>query len=304
MYKSGWKDLFTYTKGERRGIFLLSAIIILILIYNILGPFSIMEERDFANFKNNIAKYEARLDSIKEYKTVALKSKKSKKKVLSKSNMHYFDPNSISKSEWLEFGVKEYQAKSIMKYIRKGGSFSNPDDLRKMYCLSKSECSILIPFVKIKSEEVCSLDDDFEIMSFTPKQYNFELNTVSFDSLLEIHGIGPSTAKAIIKYRDILGGYYNIEQLKEVYNIDSAKYLSISTSFYVDASLMDTLKNINTATYYSLKRHPYINKAMAYKIVEYRNQNGKYTDLEQMKNIDAINDSIYNRIYRYFAPLK
>ena len=304
MDKYDWKDLFTYTKKERKGILMLSLIIFAVILYNVFGPFITPQARDFSEFEASIKRYNAALDSIEKAKnTQKTKAfyKKSKSKTL---NLHSFDPNTITKSEWLDIGIKEYQAKSILKYIRKGGSFNVPEDLKKMYCLSKDECKALIPYVNIVRAKKNDYGDQGEFKTFKKKNYNFELNTVSFDSLLEIRGIGPSTAKGIIKYREKLGGFYEVEQLKEVYFIDSAKYISIYSSFHAIDEFIKPALDINKGTYYTLKKHPYISKSMAYSIVEYRNINGSYSSVEQLKNIAIVNDSIYNRIYRYFAPIK
>ena len=123
---------------------------------------------------------------------------------------------------------------------------------------------------------------------------------VSFDSLLEINGVGPSTAKAIIAYREKLGGYYSIEQLQEVYLIDSAKYESLVSNFYVNTDSIHPYLHLNTDDYYSLKKHPYISKKMAYDIQQYRDNNGEFSNIEQLKNVNSINDSIYMRLYWYF----
>ena len=45
--------------------------------------------------------------------------------------------------------------------------------------------------------------------------------------LLFIKGIGPKRASRIIKYRNRLGGFKNINQLNEVYGIDSTVYINL-----------------------------------------------------------------------------
>ena len=304
MNNTEWKDLFAYTKNERRGILMLSLIIAVLIIYNVFGPFSTTEATDFSEFEASVTRYNAIIDSINKVKSAGKHNTYYKQRKIDVINLHYFDPNTITKDEWLELGIKDYQAKSILKYINKGGSFNVPKDLLKMYSLSKNECEILMPYVRIVHKKEAVLDKEYVIKKYVPKIYDFELNTVTFDSLLEISGIGPSTAKGIIKYREKLGGFYELEQLKEVYFIDSAKYISVNKSFHINTDSIKPTLDLNKGTYYTFKRHPYISKSMAYSIVEYRNMYGDYKSIDQIKNIAIINDSIYNRIYRYFAPIK
>ena len=43
-----------------------------------------------------------------------------------------------------------------------------------------------------------------------------ELNTADSAMLDAVRGIGPYYAKKILRYRELLGGYYSVEQLKEI----------------------------------------------------------------------------------------
>ena len=54
--------------------------------------------------------------------------------------------------------------------------------------------------------------------------------------------------------------------------------------------------NINTATADELASLPGITKARAEKIVKYRDENGFFSSLEDLKNIDMINDKLIESI--------
>ena len=297
-----WKDLLTYNKDERRGILVLIFIILSLIIYNVYGPFESKKEVDFTEFELTVAKLKKAAKEEKLAKKKSYKSYTKKKKLEFK--LHYFNPNTITKADWLKMGLKEYQAKSITKYIRKGGSFKSAEDLRKMYCLNDKECDLLIPYVKLPKKVVAKKETKKPYKKFIPKVYYFELNTVIFDSLLQIRGIGPSTAKAIINYRKRLGGYYSVQQLMEVYLINVEKFTSISNNFYVNTDSLKPYIDLNSGNYYSYKKHPYVSNIMAYNINAYREMHGDYKHISDLKNVEGINDSIYKRIYRYFAPLK
>ncbi len=295
---SNWKELFVYDKEERRGVSVLIIIILALILYHIYSPFAIRNDTDFTEFKNYIAYSRYLADSS------SLANSNIKKNITAKKefnfNLFYFNPNTISKKGWQKLGLKEYQAKSIRKYIRKGGTISSPNDLRKMYCLSQGECDLLIPYVKIEQLEVVELEDKVWTKTYIPKVFHLELNTVQFDSLLEINGVGPSTAKAILAYRKKLGGYYNIKQLQEVYLIDSAKHIKLSPNFYINTDSIHPYLNLNKDDYYLLKKHPYISKKIAYNIQQYRDNNGEFSNIEQLKNVEGINDSVYLKLYWYF----
>ena len=61
-----------------------------------------------------------------------------------------------------------------------------------------------------------------------------------------------------MNYRNLLGGYYSVTQLNEVYGIDEERYNALKSWFTVDTSLVFKL-DVNRLPQDSLSRHPYIN---------------------------------------------
>lgn len=57
--------------------------------------------------------------------------------------------------------------------------------------------------------------------------YPINLNTCTYDDLVSIDGIGDSRAQAILEYRDYLGGYTDVSQLKDIRGIGDATFAKI-----------------------------------------------------------------------------
>ena len=89
-----------------------------------------------------------------------------------------------------------------------------------------------------------------------------EINTADTTILKKIPGIGSVYAKRIVKYRNLLGGFYSVEQLSEVYGIDAEKYQALSPWFTADPALIDSLA-INQISSKRLSSHPYVNYRQA-----------------------------------------
>ena len=60
------------------------------------------------------------------------------------------------------------------------------------------------------------------------------INTATESELDTLSGVGPATAKAIIQYRNQVGAFSSIEEIKEVKGIGDAKYSSIKDSITVE----------------------------------------------------------------------
>jgi len=126
------------------------------------------------------------------------------------------------------------------------------------------------------------------------------INTSDTVSWKKIKGIGSKRALQIIKYRDLLGGFQNLDQIKEVYSINDSLFDSFKDVLIIKDSTLSCL-NINLSTVEELKKHPYINWNIANSIVSYRNQHGQYVSLDELLKIRILNNEIYLKIVSYLT---
>ena len=207
-----------------------------------------------------------------------------------------FDPNILSKDEWLIMGLQENTVDAIINYRDKGGYFYTNDDFRKIYTLSDEEFIILEPYIRLEYD---SINND----SFTAVNTNrlmIELNSADTLDLQQLKGIGPSYARRIVKYRRKLGGYIYKEQLLEVYGMDSTRYAGFAEHIYVNTDSVKKI-NINIASVKDMIRHPYIEFYMAKSIITYKKEIVNYTELEQIKNAKLIYDELFQKIAPYLS---
>jgi DNA uptake protein ComE-like DNA-binding protein len=125
-----------------------------------------------------------------------------------------------------------------------------------------------------------------------------ELNSADTLDLQQLKGIGPSFAKRIVKYRDMLGGYYSKTQLLEVYGMDSIRYNGFKDFIIVNTDSVKKI-DINKATIKQLIKHPYIEFYTAKSIVNYRIKVGKYSDVTQLKDSSLVYTELYQKIAPY-----
>ncbi len=141
-----------------------------------------------------------------------------------------FNPNKLPSEQWSKMGLKDWQIKVIKNYEAKGGHFYKKEDFKKMFCISPSEYAILEPYISIPDEKKEYAEAKTQVKE-VHKRALVDLNTADSVTLLSLYGIGPSFAKRIMKYRNLLGGFYNKTQLLEVYGFDQdrlIKYWSIA----------------------------------------------------------------------------
>lgn len=215
-----------------------------------------------------------------------------------------FDPNKLTATQWQELGLSDKQIQNIKNFEAKGGKFRRKEDLLKIYTLSQNDYKRLEPYIQISAAPVASpvREDGGSRTKATRDQKAalpvLDLNTVDSLVLLALPGIGPVFASRIVRYRDLLGGFHAISQLKEVYGLDTAKYRQIEPYLQVDSSDVKRIR-INEVDFDELRKHPYINAKYARLILAYRKQHGAYTALEDLSKIPVFDEKYLRKIAPY-----
>lgn len=194
-----------------------------------------------------------------------------------------FDPNEINLEQWQELGLSPKQAQSIVNYRNKGGKFYQPSDLQKMYTITPQKYDQLLPFIRVKAG-TGSTHRKFAKQPIAKPRSIIELNGADTTKLDEIKGVGAAFARRIVKYRDRLGGFYSIDQLQEVFGIDSAKFEEIKDQVSLDVSLIQKI-DLNTATFETLKNHPYLNYKQINALLQYRKQHGAFLAIDDLRKV-------------------
>ena len=125
-----------------------------------------------------------------------------------------------------------------------------------------------------------------------------ELNSADTLDLQALSGVGPAYAKWICDYRDKLGGFARIEQLKEVYKMTSELYQKLIPQVALDATTIRKI-DINTASFKEILRHPYLDYYLTKKIIEHRTTEGLFKTLDDLKAIYLLDDITFEKVKPY-----
>lgn len=170
--------------------------------------------------------------------------------------LHAFDPNQASFEELCSLGLSEKTARVLIKFRGKGFVFRNKDDLKKVYGMDEALFAKLSPYISIAGKsELHNTPKTTDVKNV--KANIIELNSADSTALTALNGIGPAFAKRILKYRELLGGYSNKEQLREVYGLNEELYDKIQASVNVNESLIRKI-NLNEGDFKAINKHPYL----------------------------------------------
>ncbi len=196
------------------------------------------------------------------------------------------DPNKADYEELAGIGLPAFVSTNIIKYREKGGIFKTPEDLLKIYGMD----SILYDHVRrnIQMDSVKMYSPGKPSHKSGPgySDKKLNINTASADQLIHLKGIGPVLSQRIVAYREKLGGYYNTDQLKEVYGLNDSTYFLIHPFLSVSGRLKKLF--IPELSFKEVLRHPYIDYETTklvknISIIDFEND---LTELIENKKID------------------
>ncbi len=228
-----------------------------------------------------------------------------------------FDPNELPTEQWVMLGLSEKQADAIHRYEAHGGKFRTKRDLARMRVIDPDLFAQWEPYIQLPDSLVRQQRERFTREPW-PKDtarwerkvpgemagraQQVELNTADSATLVAVNGIGPAFARSILRYRDRLGGFTTIEQLREVPILrdkpDAVEKLM--AKLLVDPSMARQLK-LNTCSVEDLAKHPYMNWKVAKALIAYRAQHGPFLRVEDISQCVLVTDSIRERIAPYLT---
>lgn len=308
--KSWINPVFSLTKSEQRAILFTLFLIIIVISLNLLLPYFLKKEAtDYSVFRNEIERFRHEqqmiADSIR-IEQLQNRGELSEELAEQKLNPFPFNPNQLPVEVWQQLGLSEKQIKTIKNYEAKGGKFNRKEDLEKMYSISKAEYTVLEPFIRIPpafKSKISPIESSIEIKKPKKKSIrylNVEINSADSSAFVNSLKLPPWIANRIVSYRNLLGGFYNAAQLKEVYGFDTIHFYKIDKYMQVDTSLIVQI-NINAAGFKEILRHPYISYEITKEIVNYRNSRGLFRTTQQLQELGILSESTYIKVKPYLS---
>jgi competence ComEA-like helix-hairpin-helix protein len=247
-----------------------------------------------------------KLDSLIRIWDVRLPEKKGEI-AAEKLNLVAFNPNTATMGNFVTLGFSQHLATRIVNYREKGGKFRIKSDLLKIYGVDSAFYQRVYPFIALPEREATKekAGKKYEIkkpLIIAKAREKFDLNNADTSQLKKIYGIGDKLSLRIIKYRDVLGGFVDMDQLKEVYGLDSLVINRLIENSTIQNEFQPKKININTASEKQLSAHPYLSK-VAKAIVSYRFQHGEFKAVEDIRNVSSLNEKTIQRIIPYLTVI-
>lgn len=218
-----------------------------------------------------------------------------------------FDPNEIDSSGFVQLGMSPRQASAMIRFRKTSGGFRDKGEVRRARVLSQKLYQQWEPWMVFKSSSKTMIrtlkPDSLLIGKKVKRQYIvLDLNRADTMDLNDLPLIGAGRARAIVNYRERLGGFHSLEQLLEIRAIPDSVFEVISGCLVIRSGIYRKI-DLNHLPVDSL-RHPYLPKQLARMIVSYRDQHGVYANIEELRKLPLADDEIIRKLapYLIFNP--
>ncbi len=261
----------------------------------------------FISYREKVKPFQTKMDLFKIYgidsslvvlllpyvQIHQLETKQKKQLPISKEpekvdSLFEFNPNTISLAELRKLSFSEKLANTFINYRDAIGGFKSINQIKNIYGLSNDFFDQLSPYILLPELE----KEEAKLI--------VEINAATATDLILLDGIGEVLSNRIVKYRNYLGGFYSIEQLRRVYGLSETTFEQIKMSLTVDTTLIEAI-NINFAGISELKKLPACNEKIAEQIIENRSKNGAFRNIDQLKLI--LNEKEFD-ILKYYLTVK
>ncbi len=211
-----------------------------------------------------------------------------------------FDPNFAKKEVLKSYGLNNFQVSNIVAYRNKGGTFKQNTDLLKIYGMDSLAYNKIERYIKFENTEKADSAVAKENIPVVKEYLKVELNKADTTQLKKLNGIGSVYAARIIKYRELLGGFYSKQQLLEVYGFSEETYRNVEGQIVIDTLLIKKIR-INFAEYRDLIRHPYFNKSQTTAILNAKDKDGPIKEIADLKHIQTLEPEFIDKIRPYIT---
>ena len=292
-----FKSHFWYHKSQRNGIFIL---ILLIVVFQFIIVFVDFYSEEKVNIDTpKVIAFHHQIDSLSK-----IGSENSRLKIFP------FNPNYITDYKGAQLGMSLVEIDKLLAFRKTGKFINSRKEFQKVTTISDALLNSISPYFKfpnwvVERNQNMQLSTSRDTRLFAKKSKyiltSTDINLAVKEDLKTINGIGEKLSERIIKYRSKLQGFSTLNQLYEVWGLDTEVVGKLLLVFKV-INLPNIKKiNVNTVSFRELLKNPYLDYELCKKIFEYKDEVAELQDISELKNIIGFPLDLYDRIVLYLV---
>lgn len=276
-----WKDYFSFTAKEQRGILILCTLILLLTGTRLMLPVVMSNNHNLTITR----------DSLPAFRPSTLGMEPMGMSDVLEAKLFMFNPNEVTYQELVGFGVPASTAGNWVRYLEKGGRFRSKSDVGRVYGMDKGVLERISPFM------VFEMDKKVSIRVTENRVSGFHLDLNRADSII-VDELAWSKSM-----RDTLMLWQKTHWFPQRYASDRLKSWTLDSLLAVKPTLQ--IRNvyrasnnftieINTADTSDWAGLRGIGPVLSRRIVAYRKALGGFVSIEQIGEVEGISPVLLN----------
>lgn len=273
------KSYFVFTSAQRTGLLLLFVLIILIQAFLFFVDFS--TEKTISSEEKQWLSLQTQVDSLK------------KNQSLQKFRIYPFNPNFITDYKGYQLGMSVEEIDRLLEFRSQNRFVNSAEEFQNVTKVSDSLLAKISPYFKFpdwvnkRKSTVLNQSTTKKVFDKKPSVVLKDINQATAEDLIKVYGVGPVLSERILRERNKLGSFVDMEQLAEIWGLSEEVVVEIKRNFTVLSKAEIKKVNINEASVKELSNFPYFKYALAKEIVIFRSMNGGIKNAEDLEKING-----------------
>ncbi|HSI69864.1 MAG TPA: helix-hairpin-helix domain-containing protein [Gillisia sp.] len=283
---------FVFNRSQQNGIFLLVLIIVVLQLAYLFYNFA-PSEAEFTTENEEVIRLQQKIDSARTAAALA-----------DTVRIFPFNPNFVTDYRGYTLGMSTEEIDRLHVYRAGDKWINSAEEFQKITGVSDSLLKKISPYFQFPEWVTSGRSSSVRnagVAITKPSEEKKGLNTASLEELMEVRGIGEVLAGRIVNYRNKLGGFVSDLQLKDVYGLSFEVREQLLREFTVKDPPAYEIYNINKATVLELSSVPYIDYELAREIVNYRLLHEHIRSFEELAKINSFPSEKIDRIALYLT---
>ena len=183
---------------------------------------------------------------------------------------------------------------TVGKIANQAGGFTKEADLERINLVHKINDNVMLE-IKSKSERVMP-NSNSSVSNNNVSKSNVSKSNVSNNNVSNNNVSNNNVSNNNVSNNNVSNNNVSNNNVSNNNASNNKPAMKIVKGIYEEESVDDVQVNINTADKEKLSKLPGIGNSVAEKIVKYREENGAFETIDDLKNVSGIGESKFNKI--------
>lgn len=264
---NNFKALFMFDSKQQKGLFVLICLLLVAFafyFYKMTRPITSAGLVD-------TSVYQLKIDSLQR-----IANRK-------RDTIYPFNPNYITDYRGYKLGLTTAQLDRLFRFRESGKWINSTQDFQTVTQVEQQWLDSISPYFKFPAwVHKPKGTNNYKPYNNTKTVVTKNINAATQEDITKVYGIGPAISGRIIKERERLNGFIDMQQVRGVYGMSDSTMVRLKEYFYLTPPPGFKKIALNKATQDELSSIPYINDYLAVELIKQRTLRDGFTSWDKV----------------------